>query len=230
MRHHHEVNVKWLPLFRTVLTVLFATMGYTASLVVAPLRQYPEIREMHVFFGPSKDPRHSQTLRTVQEVGETFGVKLHKHATKDGFDFDQALRAYVQTLDKVREGDLVLFNASGGPRPMIMAATIFCNTHDIPLLYYDEYDTKEGKQVPLKAYRSLRGLGDTKRALLQRLKDKGPTDVSGLASGLNLAMSTVSAHVRELLGKGLVSTERDGKRQVVALTPGIAVMDLEAIA
>lgn len=205
-------------------------MGYTPALVAAPLRQYPEIREMHVFFGPSKDKRQSETLRTVQEVSETFGVKLRQHAIKDGFDFEEALRAYVKTLDRVSEAHQVVFNASSGPRPMIMAATIFCSTHDIPLLYYDEYDTKEGKQIPIRAFRSLRGLGETKKALLQQLKEDGPTDVSGLAHGLKLAMSTVSAHVRELLGMGLVSTERDGKRQVVALTPGIAALDLEAVA
>lgn len=205
-------------------------MGYTPALVVAPLRQYPEIREMHVFYGPSKDKKQAETLSAVQGVSETFKVKLYQHPTKDGFDFEEALRTYVKTLDKVPEGGQVIFNASSGPRPMIMAATIFCSTHDIPLLYYDEYDTKEGKQVPLKAYRSLRGLGDTKKALLQRLKAKGPTDVSGLAGGLKLAMSTVSAHIRELSGMGLVSTERDGKRHVVALTKGLEALDLEAVA
>ncbi len=185
---------------------------------------------MHLFFGPSKDPRHSATLKAVQQVSETFKVKLHEHAAKDGFDIQEALHNFVRTLDSVPAGRHVIFNASSGPRPMIMAATIFCSTHDLPLLYYDEYDTKEGTIVPLKAFRSLRGLGDTKRALLQRLKRKGPANVSGLASGLKLAMSTVSAHVHELKEMGLVSTARDGKQHVVTLLPDVGSFDLEALA
>ena len=225
-----EVKSKWLPPLRTVLTVLLATMGYTASLVVAPLRQYPDIREMHVFFSSSKDPRHLETLRAVRGVSESFKVKLHEHKLRNGFDFEEALRAYVVTLNAVPEAKPVVFNASSGPRPMIMAATIFCSTHDIPLHYYDEYDTSEGKVVPLKAFRSLRGLGATKLKVLRKLQKAGPCDVSTLASSLDLAMSTVSAHVHELATSGLVQTVREGKRQLVTLEPGLAVLDLEAVA
>jgi CRISPR locus-related DNA-binding protein len=212
------------------LTVLFATMGYTASLVVAPLRQFPDIREMHVFYGVSKDQRHPETLRAVRGVSESFKVKLKEHKLRNGFDFEESLRSYVKTLNAVPEASKVMFNASSGPRPMIMAATIFCSTHDIPLHYYDEYDTAEGKVVPLKAFRSLRGLGDTKRALLKILQSEGPSDVSTLAAGLKLAMSTVSAHVHELAGFGLVQTARDGKRQLVTLEPGVSSLNIEAVA
>ncbi|MEK6975629.1 MAG: ArsR family transcriptional regulator [Candidatus Thermoplasmatota archaeon] len=212
------------------MTVLFATMGYTAPLVVAPLRQYPGIREMHLFYGVSKDQKHPETLRAVRGVSETFQVKLHEHKLRNGFDFEEALRSYVKTLNTVPDAAKVIFNASSGPRPMIMAATIFCSTHDIPLHYYDEYDTSEGKVIPIKAYRGLRGLGETKKQLLQRLQRDGPLDISTLAGGLELAMSTVSAHVNELLGLGLVHTSREGKRQLVKLEPGVAVLDLEAVA
>lgn len=205
-------------------------MGYTPSLVVAPLRQYPDIRELHVFFSSSKDPKHAETLRAVRGVSESFKVKLYEHKLRNGFDFEEALKSYVHTLNLIPDSKPVLFNASSGPRPMIMAATIFCSTHDIPLHYYDEYDTNEGKVVPLKAFRSLRGLGETKRELLQQLQKTGPADVSTLATHLKLAMSTVSAHVHELAEKGLVQTNREGKRQLVTLEPGVAVLDLEAVA
>lgn len=225
-----EVKAIWPSLVRTALTVLFTTMGYTPSLVVAPLRQYPDIRDMHLFYAASKDSRHAEALRAVRGVGETFKVKLHEHKLRNGFDFEEALRAYVLTLNTVPHAPPVLFNASSGPRPMIMAATIFCSTHDIPLHYYDEYDTAEGKVIPLKAFRSLRGLGETKRELLQHLQKAGPSDVSTLATGLKLAMSTVSAHVHALVEQGLVQMNRQGKRQLVTLEPGVAVLDLGAVA
>lgn len=213
-----------------MVTVLFATMGFTPSLVVAPLRQFPDIRELHLFFGPSKDRRHSDALDAIRGVTETFQVKVIEHKVNDAFDFDEDLRALVRALDQVPDGRPVIVNASSGPRPLIMAATIFCSTHDLPLHYYDEYDTTEGKVIPLKAYHSLRGLGGSKRALLQKLQKKGPADVSSLSGSLKLAVSTVSAHVHELAEMGLVTVSRDGKRQVVTLEPGVRMLDLEAVA
>jgi DNA-binding transcriptional ArsR family regulator len=204
-------------------------MGYTASLVVAPLRQHPDIRELHLFHGP-KDANHIKALAAVRQVAATFGVRIVDHTTKHGFDFDEALRLYVQAYDKVPEKEDVLFNASSGPRPMIMAATIFCFTHDVPLVYYDEYDTKQGKRIPLTAYRSIRGLGDTKRALVRNLQKKGSLDMGTLAKALKLGASTVSVHVHELATMDIVGVQRDGKRVMVTLRPEMATLDLEAVA
>lgn len=204
-------------------------MGYTPSLVVAPLRQHPDITEMHVFYSGDKTAKRVSSLETLRQVTETFRVRLHEHTIPDGFDYDTAMRAFVDAYERLPEHG-VLFNASSGPRPMIMAAALFCHTHAVPLVYYDEYDTKEGRHIPLHAYRSLRGISDTKRTLLKRLQTKGPCDVGTLARHMRLATSTISEHVKELSADGVLIVDRDGRRRVVRLSPAVSDLKLEAIA
>ena len=205
-------------------------MGYTPALVVAPLRQRRSITDMHVFYGPPQDPKREGPLEAVRKVAESFDVKLHVHAVEDGFDYDQAMRSFVAARDQVPKGRRILFNASSGPRPMIMAAALFCHTHGLPLVYYDEYDTKEGRAIPLQAYRGLSGISRTKRSLLRRLQAQGPTDVGTLARKMGLANSTVSEHVKELHAEGILTVDKEGRRRVVRLTPAIKDLHLEAVA
>lgn len=206
--------------------VLFATLGFTPQLVLAPLRGTNSYTKVHVFYGND----HADSIKAFKDVKaacSALGVKLIAHPVKDAFDYTAFLQAFTKTAQGIDEDDIVM-NASGGTRVSNMAATIFCFVRDIPLLYFDEYNSTEGRLIPLKAFRSLDRLGDSSRAILRLLQENGPADMGTLASELELAPSTLTEHVQSLADSGTVLVTREGKRRVVTLVADLAKLDLGA--
>ncbi len=205
------------------MVVLFATLGFTAKLALAPLRGHPDIQEVHVFHGTPEKPESKKALKDVRATTETLGMKLVEHRIKGAFDYEAILEAFSHAHARVGDAP-VWMNASGGTRVMTMASTIFAFSNELPMLYYDEYETQSGKEIPLRAFRALRDLGESQRAILQRLR-KSPADMSALAKDVGLAPSTLSVHVQRLAESGIVSVSRNGKRRVVTATPAILAFD-----
>lgn len=66
----------------------------------------------------------------------------------------------------------------------------------------------------------LDALGDaTRRAILLRLRDGGPSPVGRLASGFPVSRPAISQHLRVLKDAGLVTDRRDGNRRLYQLDP-----------
>lgn len=208
------------------MAVLFATLGFTPQLALAPLRSTSTFEAVHVFYGPDHADS-AKAFKSVKTACDVVGIKLAGHTVNDPFDYTAFLDAFTKAANKL-PGKEITMNASGGTRVGIMAATIFCFTNGIPLLYYDEYSTSEGQLIPLKAFRNLDRLGDTPKAILRLLQQDGPADMGTLASELKLAPSTLTEHVQTLSQSGTVVIEREGKRRVVRLLPDLAKVDLEA--
>lgn len=206
------------------MVVVFATLGWTPGPVVAPLRGNTDISEFHVFFGPPGHPDGKKALREVRTVCKTLGVPLHEHPVKDAFDYTAFLKAFTDARQTTT--DDILFNASGGTRIMVMAATIFCFSHDVPLHYHNEEDPRRNQVVPIRAWRTLPTLGNQPRAILGILQTRGRSDMTSLGKELGLARSTVTEHVRLLARHGTVHVEQQGKHRFVSITPALEDMDL----
>ncbi len=200
------------------MAVLFATLGFTAKLALAPLRDHPEVDAIHLFYGTPEKPESKAAFKAAKATAETLGIKFVGHKIKGAFDYEAILEAFTKAKDSVK-GE-ILMNASGGTRVMTMASTIFAFTHDLPMLYYDEYETTEGKEIPLKAFRSLKELGKSQLAILDKLRRR-PKDMGALAKEVGLAPSTLSVHVHKMEMAGIVSIDKDGRRRVVPANPSV---------
>ncbi len=207
----------------TTVSVLFATLGFTAKLALAPLRNHAGIDTVHLFHGTPEKPEGRQALNDARATTKTLGVRLVEHKIKGAFDYEAILEAFANAYAKAIP-EKVYVNASGGTRVMTMASTIFAFTNDLPLLYYDEYETLGGKEIPLRAFRELRTLGSSQRAILDRLR-KSPADMGALAEDVGLAPSTLSVHVQRLANAGIVTVARQGKRRVVTAASAIISVD-----
>jgi DNA-binding transcriptional ArsR family regulator len=206
------------------MAVLLTTMGFTASLALAPLRDYPDINKVHLFYGtPMKDGTKT-ALKDARATAKTLGVILTEHKVTGAFDYSATLKALATTYSKITDSKIIL-NGSAGTRPMIMATTIFAFTNDVPLLYYDEYETKQGKEIPLRAFRNLRHLGESQLAILRTVQMK-PADMGSLAATIGLAPSTLSVHVHHLVESGIVRIERQGKRRIVTAVDEVMAIGL----
>lgn len=208
------------------MTVLLTTLGFTAKLAMAPLRDHPDIDEVHLFYGSPLKAKGTQAVKDARATTSTLGVKLVEHKVKGAFDYTATLEALASTYAKVSSKPVIL-NGSAGTRPMIMATTIFAFTNDVPLLYYDEYETQKGKEIPLRAFRDLRQLGESQLAILRRVQSKA-TDMGTLAADVGLAPSTLSVHVQHLVESGIVRIERQGKRRIVTAVDEVMALGLTA--
>ncbi len=205
---------------------MIATLGFTPEPLAAPLKHYT-VDDLFVLYGPPGKPETDKALAEVHTMSQLFDVQVHDVALPDAFDYAYVLRKMEEIHHALPPGTEVLVNGSGGPRPMTMAATIFAAARDLPLLYYDSYACKEGKVIPLRAYKGLPDLGARQRSILQRLQ-KGSADMGQLAKDLKLAPSTLTEHIQGLERMGAVVVAQEGRRRHVALEPDLMHMDLEA--
>lgn len=203
------------------MVVLIAPLGFTPKLALAPLRDH-DVEEVHLIYGLPLKGEGKEAVEKARATVETLGIPLREHGVEDAFDYEAILEAF-EAAHAEAGGREVIVNGSGGTRPMIMATTIFAYARDLPLLYYDDYDTKQGKVIPLKAFRKLPQLGDSQNAILERLA-RGEADMGTLSEELGLAASTLTGHIQRMQASGLVSVRREGKRRVVAATPEVLRM------
>lgn len=202
------------------MVVLLAPLGFTPKLALAPLRDH-DVEEVHLLYGlPLKEGK--EAVEKARATVETLGIRLREHGIRDVFDYEAILEAFEAAYAEAGDRE-VLVNGSGGTRPMIMATTIFAYAHDLPLVYYDDYNTKGGKLIPLKAFSKVSRLGESQNAILERL-GKGEADMGTLSEEVGLAASTLTGHIQRMEASGLVSVRREGKRRIVAATPEILRM------
>lgn len=211
------------------MVVWFATLGHTPEHVLGPLRKERDVRSFHVFFGSPQLDEGKAALRAIRDFCSSKRIELVEHSVPGAFDYANFLRSFSEAWAAVSRKSKVLFNASGGTRVMQMAATIFCFTHEIELHYYDEYESQEGRVIPLRAFRSLDRVGPTPRAILEHLQNQGPCDMTSLAARLDLAPSTITQHVQGLENSGTVVVERSGKRRIVRLLPELTSFRLDDV-
>jgi DNA-binding transcriptional ArsR family regulator len=73
----------------------------------------------------------------------------------------------------------------------------------------------------LECVPALKALSDETRLRILRAVSGKPLDVSDLAERLQVSPYNVSKHLRVMRESGLLQVERDGKRRVYSLTPGV---------
>jgi DNA-binding transcriptional ArsR family regulator len=207
--------------------VLFATLGFTPAPVLAPLASPAKFSAMHVFFGPPGHPDVNLALEAARAECQRQGVRLLEHPVHDAFDYTAYLHAFADA--RAAQRGRIVFNASGGTRVAIMAATLYCYTHEIPLVYHNETDPRIAQEVPLKAIRSLSEASTTRRAIVGLLQQSGPRDMTSLSTKLKRAASTITGHVQDLERAGIVHVERVGRRREVRLATALSDVRMKAV-
>lgn len=213
------------------MVVVFATLGFTPGLVLAPLHEHPAKR-LVVFYGATAKPddrrQRNACLAKVRRHCRRHRIELDEIELDDGFDFEEANLAFAEAYGE--HGPEVIMNASSGPRPMIMAAAVFCMLHRVPLVYHDEYEAATGRRVPVEIVSNLLRQPRTKKSILLNLRgeDKG-VSVGALAARLNVSHPTMVQHLKELRIDGLIESQAVGKSTLVRATPIVNGVAKEAL-
>jgi CRISPR locus-related DNA-binding protein len=206
------------------LTFLVATLGFTPGPVLAPLRQ-GKYDHVILVSAPGGSREGDEAIQQVHAACKLFGIPQRTVTVADPYDYTAFLKALQDIHAKAKDDYHV--NASGGTRIMVMAATIHCFLHDVPLWFFPD-ETSEGILVPLKAFGSLKDIGDSQSQILRHLQRHGPADMGTLAKAVDLAPSTLTMHIAKLRDAQLVNVQAQGKSRIVSLQPQVQKLRLGA--
>lgn len=144
---------------------------------------------------------------------------------------------YVGTLERL-VGDLrsvadrrVLFNLTGGPKTMAVAAAMACLLLGIPVLYVPEEEPNPVPiPLPIVRMRYVNMLTPKMHEVLHVLAAKGDLSAAELARGLRIAHSTLDYHLARLERLGAIGWVAEGRRRRAAISDlgRVLLLGLEA--
>ncbi|MFQ5871694.1 MAG: helix-turn-helix domain-containing protein [Candidatus Geothermarchaeales archaeon] len=169
----------------------------------------------------------SKVIRTLDAMGTSYD---HRQFSSP-WAFSEIFRVFLHDLQSYPPQDVV-FNLTGGPKTMTVAATMACLMHGVRVIYVPEELGGPGAAVelPLLRIRYSQVLTSSQRRILHAIRERLPRTLDELARHLKLRNATVSYHVGRLEELGALTLVRDESNRTFRtpqLTPAGEIM-LEA--
>lgn len=214
------------------MTVLFGTLGWHPSKFLDAIPRAGEtIERVVIYTGSTGEEERRNSRRSLQVVTETLDamhLPLEHRDIANPWDFTEILRTFLSDL---REGrpDETLFNLTGGPKTMTVAATVACLLLGVRALYVPEELEGGGVPVELPLFRVRYSdmLTERQQEVLRVIREEAPESLDELAGALRRANATVTFHVQRLQDLGAVTlVPHPGSRLVRTpkLTPAGEIM------
>jgi len=208
-----------------IVTVLFGTVGFNPTKFLAALSRVGNIDKVVFYTGVPRTETQRRRIKTAQrtviQTLKRLELPWENHVLDDPWDFNGVLREFLKDLQDYRDRDVV-FNISGGPKTVAVAASVAAMFLRLRVIYFPE----KGKGTPV--WLPVRAVPDTDKITSSMLKvlmsvegDGGACELKALARKLGRTGSTLDYHLTRLEQLGAVSREfqNDSRRdKVVRLT------------
>lgn len=208
------------------MTVVFATLGFTPEKLLAALASVPEVKKVIIYtaYSPEGKARAEKALKDVIKVLRQLGVEHGSVVLRSPWDFLPILERMLKDLSELSEGDAV-FNLTGGPKTMTVAATMASVLLGIPLVYFPEEENvgKDVIHLPVLrlAYSGL--LTNGQRRVLNEIEKRGGRARSAdVHQALGISPPTLEYHLTKLGRAGVVrvtTMEEDKRHRLIEITP-----------
>ncbi|HLB67692.1 MAG TPA: DUF6293 family protein [Thermoplasmata archaeon] len=207
------------------MTVLFGTLGFTPGKFLGAIKTLPGITRV-VFYtahtGRAEDRARSE--RAVAEVKRTLtslNIPFRHVPLEDPFDFGAFLTRFLEDIKKTGSEEMV-FNLTGGTKPMAVAATVACMVLGVTAYYVpEEQEGAQAIELPIFRIRYSNVLTTKERRVLEEVRQNQPESLTDLADELGIEPSTLSGHLRnleKLAAVRLISIEGKGQLRRPELT------------
>src|SRR2546425_6377546 len=193
------------------MVVVFGTLGFTAKKFLAAFPAVgSEIEKAVVYTGRELKPREKKlseaALAEVRSVLRSMTITCEHKEFSSPWDFAEIARSMMMDLREVDPRQAV-FNLTGGPKTMTVAATVACLIHGVRVLYVPE--ELEGPSVPVELplfrIRYSQVLSKTQQKVLRVVRDHSPRSLDELAQILRKSNSVVTVHAQNLAALGALS-------------------------
>ncbi len=209
------------------MTTVFATLGFTPEKLLAAVASIPDVKRVVVYTAFSREGKEraenaiDEVLRTLRMLG----IEAITEILRSPWDFLSIFETMLTDLTK-HSGNDIVFNLTGGPKTMTVAATMASVLIGIPLVYFPEEEEKvrlEAIDLPVLKlpYSSL--LTQGQRRVLAELVDEGGRAMSAkISRALNITPPSLEYHLKNLLEAGIIEVtpfKEDRRHRIVEMTP-----------
>jgi len=185
-------------------TVVLATVGFTANKVHPVVRSAEAKEELVLFHDKDAEGRSKQAAREAAAYARNLGMEVQLYAL-DAFDLVACCQRIRGEIRKRADKDVVV-SIAGGTRVLGSAALLASILEGVRVVHVNE-DTGEPQPLPLLKLRADEVLNGKQRAVLRWVHDHPGCMQRDLGEALKLTKGTVSHHIRKLKEQGLVEAE-----------------------
>jgi len=191
--------------------VLFGTLGFHAGKFLDAVPRAGVPVERIVIYtgraaGQAERRMSTAALAEVEQTLRSMTIPCTHREFSSPWNFVEILRAMMSDLRQER-AENVVFNLTGGPKTMTVAATIACLVAGAKAVYVPE-ELKGGAapiELPLLRIRYSEILTKGQQRVLRAIRDRQPESLNELAVLLRLKNPTISFHVERLRQIGAVT-------------------------
>lgn len=203
------------------MVILVGTLGFHPEKFLAAVPAVgTSVERVVVYTGAQTRPRERErSARAVEEVLRTLDALALPHEHREfssPWAYADIFRTLVGDLERLGPRD-TLFNLTGGPKTMTVAATMACLMLGVRVVYVPEELEGPGRPVelPLLRIRYSQVLTPAQHRILRAVRDHQPATLDALARRLRRQNATVSYHVENLVRAGALRLEADPNRRTV---------------
>lgn len=205
-------------------TVIFGTLGFSPHKLLPTVRSHEKVDRL-VFFH-DHEPRSREAAKKVVDFCKERGLPVTVREV-DAFDILECATQMRKELKNFQPRD-VIFNLTGGTPVISSAATLVCILQGVRAVYIHE-QTKEEIMLPLLTVQYDTILNDAQRRVLRFVIDRAKTGCTQaeIAKGLDLTPSTVSHHVKKLVGQQLLEVRenpKDSRTDLLFVRPSASLL------
>jgi DNA-binding MarR family transcriptional regulator len=219
---------------------LFGTLGFSAKKFLAAIPAVGQTIERAVVYTAADKPGDSKksetAFREVREALAAIVIRCEHRRFSSPWDFGEIVRTLIHDLSR-EDPRNVIFNLTGGPKTMTVAATIACLVHGIRVLYVPEEAEGLGTPfaLPLLRIRYSEFLTGTQAQVLAAVKKHEPRSLDQLAAFLRRSNATITFHAQRLEEIGALTFLLDPANRLtrsprLTLTGEIMLLAEEALA
>ncbi|MFP4545244.1 MAG: MarR family transcriptional regulator [Methanomassiliicoccales archaeon] len=202
------------------MTVLMGTLGFSPEKFLGALPAVGGSLERVIIYlghqeGREERRRSSRALTEVTRSLQSMGVPNEYREFSSPWDFDDILSTLMSDIRGIGP-EKVLFNLTGGPKTMTVAATMVSLLMGVRVIYVPEELEGRGEAVELPLFRIpySRVLTERQMQILRTIQEMRPESLVDLSDTLGLKNATVTFHMHRLEEIGAVRLRQGHSRSV----------------
>jgi len=202
------------------MVTLFGTLGFSPKKFLGAIPAVGARIERAVVYtaaDTAKDVKRSDAaFREVRDVLAAVDIRCEHRKFSSPWNFNEIARTFIQDLSK-EDPQNVVFNLTGGPKTMTVAATIACMVYGVRALYVPEESGDAGSPfvLPLLRIRYSQILTEAQAKLIEAVKRHEPRTLDELAGILRRSNATISFHAQRLEALGALTFLPDSKNRLM---------------
>lgn len=205
-------------------------LGFDTSHILSLIVKYGIEAEdgIVLLMSNTMDERAESAFKSVTEMIHTIDARITvKRVQLDHSDFSGMILACIEVIKSTLEdclGTSIIVNLSGGPREILVALTIASVSHAPKIAQFTSYSdvSRQLSEIDLPYLAS--PLQDRELAVLQDIRDFGPTSISEISNRLHISESSTSRYCARLLSNRLIDLVAKGKSKFAKVRPSAGVI------